>query len=220
LAAMLVLFAASKPGSGPHHFLPFLPALAFLTAFTTSRVYSYRPTTNWSVYGFWAPAAAFLLAVIVKAGLGLYFGLKVVMAQANGGLIAQNLAEIVADNPGHNLYMGYGDGSRYTNTFLRTELAYAGQPYLIDASALMDFQFSGIEIPQATIDHMLADKSSIWLIPAGQEPFEFPNWYYRHQGRLLFQDDFRSAFNTNFQRHSSTEFFDLYTQKYQKTSVP
>jgi len=220
LAALLLLLAASKSGSGPHHFLPFLPALAFLVAVATSRVYSYRPTTNWSVYGFWAPVTAFLLAAIIKAGLALYFGLKVVMAQANGDLIAQNLAEIVADNPGRNIYMGYGDGSRYTVTFLRTELAYAGHPYLIDASALMDFQHSGMEIPQVTIDHMLADKSSIWLIPAGQEPFEITNWYYRFQGRFLFEDNFRSAFNESFQRQSSTDFFDLYIQRNQNTSEP
>jgi hypothetical protein len=142
------------------------------------------------------------------------------MAQANGDLIAQNLAEIVADNPGRNIYMGYGDGSRYTVTFLRTELAYAGHPYLIDAAALMDFQHSGMEIPQVTIDHMLADKSSIWLIPAGQEPFEITNWYYRFQGRFLFEDNFRSAFNESFQRHSSTDFFDLYIQRNQNTSEP
>jgi len=84
----------------------------------------------------------------------------------------------------------------------------------------MDFQYSGMEIPQVTIELMLADKSSIWLIPAGQEPFEITNWHYRHQGRFLFEDNFRSVFNANFQRHSSTDFFDLYIQRNQNTSEP
>ena len=55
LAVLLALIAGAKPGSGPHHFLPFLPALAFLTAHAAARVYAYRPTTNLSIYGFWAP---------------------------------------------------------------------------------------------------------------------------------------------------------------------
>ncbi len=29
-------------------------------------------------------------------------------------------------------------------------LAFAGQPYLLDAAAMMDFQMSGLEIPAAT----------------------------------------------------------------------
>jgi hypothetical protein len=219
-ASALILIAASKTGSGPNHFLPFLPALAFLTAVATARVYAYRPATNWSVYGFWAPATAFLLALVIKAGLGLYFGLKVVLSQASDVAIAEDIAAIVADNPGRNVYMGYGDGSRYPATFLRTELAYAGQPFLIDAAALMDFQASGVAIPQATIDSMLGDESAIWLIPAGQEPFRLVNWYYRYTDGLLFDDAFRSAFSMNFYKLGSTDYFDLYAQDSGGSSGP
>ena len=220
LAAFLTWIAASKNGSGPHHFLPFLPALAFLTASMSVSVFSYKPTTNWSVYGFWAPATAFLLALVVKGGFALYYGIKVLMFQANGIAIAQDIAEIVADNPGRNIYMGYGDGSKYTVTFLRTELAYAGQPYLIDAAALMDFQLSGIGIPQSTIDTMVADESAIWLIPADQEPFKLVNWYYRYEDGQLFEDAFQLAFSTNFQKYGSTNYFDLYAQKIEASRKP
>ena len=61
------------------------------------------------------------------------------------------LTTILAANPQHHIYMGYGDGTRYISTFLRTELAYAGQPYLIDLPALLDFDFSGVAIPAS--DH-------------------------------------------------------------------
>jgi hypothetical protein len=220
IAALLILIAASKTGSGPNHFLPFLPALAFLSALITSRVYAYRPTTNWSVYGFWAPVGAFLMALTIKAGLALFFGIKVVLSQSSGAGIAQDIAEIVAENPGRNIYMGYGDGTKYTVTFLRTELAFSGQPYLLDAAALMDFQASGIQIPQATIDHMLADESAIWLIPAGQEPFTIVNWYNRYEGGLLFEDDFRAAFGASFSSHGSTDYFDIYSRNIEKFSKP
>ena len=219
-AALLVWIAASKTGSGPHHFLPFLPALAFLAACMTSDVYAYRPSTNWSIYGFWAPATAFLLALFIKASLAVYFGLKVLAAQANGVAISEDIAQIIETNPGRNIYMGYGDGTRYTSTFLRTELAFAGQPYLIDAAALMDFQAGGVAIPQATIDRMLADDSAVWLIPVGQPPFELVNWYYRYEGGFLFEENFRDAFNANFLKAGSTEFFDLYEQKAGRNTAP
>jgi hypothetical protein len=103
---------------------------------------------------------------------------------------------------------------------LRTELAYAGQPYLLDAAALMDFQASGIEIPQATIDRMLDDRSAIWQIPAGHKPFTIVNCYYRYANGLLFEEPFRSAFNTNFYRQGSTEYFDLYMQVKGDGSAP
>jgi len=213
VAALLVLIAASKIGSGPHHYLPFLPVLAFFTAFASARVYAYRPTTNWSVYGFWSGVAAFLLAISFKAGLALYYGLKVVLFQANAVALAEDIATIMENNPGRNIFMGYGDGTQYPVTFLRTELAYAGQPYLIDAAALMDIQASGVEIPEATIDTMLADDSDIWLIPAGEEPFTLVSWYYRFTGGLLFDNRFRLAFGSNFYKESSTQYFDLYVRK-------
>jgi hypothetical protein len=209
-AALLILIAASKPGSGPHHFLPFLPALAFFTALVTARVSAYRPTTSWCTFVFWAPLGAFLLALTVKAGVALYFGLKVVTAQASGSAITHDLEAIIAANPTRNIYMGYGDGSKYTTTFQRPRLTYAGNPYLIDSSALMDFQYSGIDIPQATIEHMLADDAALWLIPAGQEPFTLANWYFRDTGKHLFGVAFRNAFSSNFHKTGTTDYFDLY----------
>jgi hypothetical protein len=213
LAVFLALIAGAKPGSGPHHFLPFLPALAFLTAHATARVYAYRPTTNISIYGFWAPLGAFLLAAAIKSAVAAYFGISVVFSHTNEVAVKDELAAILAANPQHHVYMGYGDGDRYISTFLRTELAYAGQPYLIDLPALLDADFSGIAIPAATIDKMLADKSAIWLIPAGEQPFTMVSWYHLDTGQLLFDDRFRDAFNQNFVLTESRDYFDLYTPR-------
>jgi len=210
VATLLILVAASKPGSGPHHFLPFLPPLAFITAYAVANVYAYKPVTNWSVYGFWAPLASLVIAATLKSSVVLYYSLNVVAAQANGAAVVAEINTIATDNPDNNIYMGYGEGDSYVTTFSRPELAYMGMPYLLDAPALMDFQFSGIEIPQATIDRMLADKSAIWLIPAHQEPFALVNWYYRQSGGLLFDKNFRASFNNNFRLAKSLHYFDLY----------
>jgi hypothetical protein len=215
IATLLIWVAASKPGSGPHHLLPFLPPLAFLTAYAASRVYAYRPMTSWNIYGFWAPAAAFLVAASIKAGFALYYGIQVVMAQANAAAIVDDLSAIMENYPDRNIYMGYGDGSTYPTTFVRHYLVYADNPYLVDAPALTDFQFSGVGIPESTIAALLADTRAVWLIPAGQEPFTMVNWYFRYSGGQLFDESFQQAFTQHFRRQATTEYFDLYVPEAQ-----
>jgi hypothetical protein len=215
-AALLIVVAGAKAGSGPYHFLPFFPALAFLTAYAVSHVYNYRPTTAWSVYGFWAPMAALLVAAIIKAIVIFTFFGGMVFAEANESAIADELAAVMAAHPQQNIYMGYGDDHRrgsYASTFVRTELAFAGHPYLLDAAALMDFKGSGIEIPAATIDRILVDESAIWLIPVGDQPFALLNWYRRDTREMLFDENFRLMFLKNFMKTESGQYFDLYARK-------
>jgi len=210
VSAALILIAASKPGSGAHHFLPFLPPLAFLIAYSAARVEKYRPVTNWCVYAFWAPALAFVCVAGLKTGYSLYYGLRVVNFQYNSTEMIADLDQVIATYPGKHIHMGYGDGSSYPDTFLRDRLSYAGHPYMLDAPALMDFQYSGLTIPESTLDAMRADADAMWLIPAGQEPFTMVNWYYRSQGTKLFGDEFRRAFGESFRLQGSSGFYDLY----------
>jgi hypothetical protein len=209
VAVLLILVAASKPGSGPHHFLPFLPVLAFLTAGTVEEV-THAGSRRWTAYVFWGPVAAVLIAATLKAGFAFYYGVRVVNSQFAANKLIDEVASISAKYPDRNVYMGYGNGSRYTRTFVRNYLTYAGYPYFIDAPALMDFQLSGIEIPQATIDRMLADNNAVWLIPAGDEPFTILNWYFRFNEGFLFSDAFRDAFSRAFRKQDSATYFDVY----------
>ena len=212
-AAGLILIAASKPGSGPHHFLPFLPLAGVLLADMVKRAWHYRPDLRRTAFVLWAPLAAVLLAAGLKAGFAVYYGVDVVLRQAKGAEIVADLDNVLARFPDSNVYMGYGDGSRYITTFMRHHLVYNGEPYLLDASALMDFQFSGREIPQATLDAFLADTTAVWLIPRDQQPFMLPNWYYRDTGGLLFDDAFRANFAAAFRREGASEYFDIYVAR-------
>jgi hypothetical protein len=205
----LILIAASKPGSGPHHFMPFLPALAFMAALAVRDCYEEK---GQALYLFWAPVSAFLLAAAVKSSLALYYGLPVVSAQYAANEYVAELESVAAAYPDSNIYMGYGDGSTYPTTFVRNRLVYDGNPLLVDASAIMDFQFSGIGIPQLTIDRMLADGSGVWLIPAGQEPFTLVSWYLRNRGGLTFDENFRTAFSENFVKVDGATHYDVYMQ--------
>ncbi|MCP3999435.1 MAG: hypothetical protein GY727_00785 [Gammaproteobacteria bacterium] len=210
VALLLIIVAASKQGSGPNHFLPFLPALALLTASASVIVYSSNEPGGRAAYYFWAPLGAMLIVASVKAGFALYYGVLVTNGQISAERLTEEINEVAAGYPDRNLYMGYGDGTSHTTTFVRNNLAYAGYPYLIDSSALMDFQLSGIEMPQSTIDSMVKDGSAVWLIPEGQEPFTLLNWYYRPYNHFLFNDEFRSAFNEIFKKVSSTKHYDIY----------
>jgi len=69
IAALLILAAAVGTEAGARLLQPFAPVMAFLTAHAVSRVAAYRPTTGWSIYGFWAPLTATLIAAIVTAVL-------------------------------------------------------------------------------------------------------------------------------------------------------
>ena len=206
----LVLIAASKPGSGPHHFLPFLPALGMLAA--VAAVESCQDKAG-NLYFMRAPLAAFLLAAGVKASLALYYGVPVVSSQYAATELVAELDEVAAAYPDRSLNMGYGDGSRYTSTFVRNHLVYAGNPYLVDASAIMDFQLSGIALPQSTIDALLADTAAVWLVPKDQQPFTLVSWYFRDTDGMVFDANFRAAFAANFRKDTSTVHYDVYVRQ-------
>ncbi len=209
LAYGLVLIAASKPGSGPHHFMPFLPALGFVAALAVASGHH----KGASAAVFWAPLGAFLAAAAIKTGFALFYGLRVLGSHDLDAGLVQEMDQVIEQHPNSNIYMGYGDGSRYVTTFVRNHLAYRGYPYLVDASAVMDFQLSGINIPQATVDALLADASAVWLVPVGQEPFTLVSWYYRDTGGRVFDENFRAAFVKNFAVSSATEHYDVYTRR-------
>lgn len=202
LALLLVVVAASKPGSGPHHLLPFLPALGMLAARLAAGARHVRLVS--------AACAAFALASGATAAVAVYYGLGVVRSHALGDTLRAEIEHVSARYPDRSIYMGYGDGSRYTWTFVRDELAYRGHPYLIDAAAMMDFQLSGVDVPDATVERMVGDVGAVWLIPAGQEPFTIVNWYYRATGGKLFSDEFRQAFSDHYRKVAGTEHYDVY----------
>jgi len=210
MAVVLVTFASSKVGSGRYHYLPFLPALAFLATQGVMHVWNARPSERATVYSFWAPLAAFNIALVLKACINLYVGIGLLNTQASFSAVPADLDAILAKYPQHNVYMGYGGRNSYRYTLFRTRLVFDGNPYLLDLPALQDFEFSGIDIPQSTLDRMLSDKEAVWLVPRGDEPFSIVNWYHRRNGSPLFGEVFRDSFNTNFIKRESSQYFDIY----------
>ena len=113
--------------------------------------------------------------------------------------------------PSRKIYMGYGDGNTYAYTFSRVELVFSGEPYFLDSAALMDFDFSGIAIPDATIEKLVSEEDALWLIPINAEPFTIKNWYWRHdEDGYLFDEPFRAAFNSGFEKLATSTYFDIW----------
>jgi len=51
---------------------------------------------------------------------------------------AQEVREILINNPDQNIAMGYSNSNGYILTYLRPLIVYQGNPYFIDAGVLMD----------------------------------------------------------------------------------
>jgi hypothetical protein len=181
-----VAIAASKPGAGPYHLLPFLPAVLYLFA---------RHAEAMPIRGFAATA------VIVATLQQLYFVGVMRSEAAETAIAANDVMSALDANPGQTMAMGYASaGERLT--YVRPAIVFRTGRYPIDAPAVQEFQMSGLDLPPATIDAVQRCAIAIWLIPTGAAPFEGPNKYPSQHERPLFSDAFRRAFLATYIRDS------------------
>jgi len=95
VAVVLVLVAGSKPGSGPHHFLPFAPALAWLFSYALNT--SVRAESKSGLLA--VPLGAYLLALSMKALVTLYFLLGITLETAASERILADVRDIQQQYP-------------------------------------------------------------------------------------------------------------------------
>jgi len=209
----VILIVAAKPGSGPHHLLPLLPAIAIIGSIGVRQHLGsgIQPAV-------WVTAAAFLIAVTIKALVTGSYLIAILGDPVAASAMKNDLNNIIAEHPDKKIHMGYGSTNTYPATFVRSNLVFNGQPYLIDASALMDMQYGGVGIPASTIAAINEEAAPLWLIPKGEMPFTMQNWYYRDlpendSESWLFEQRFRDNFNDRFEKTASSAQFDLYTRR-------
>jgi hypothetical protein len=209
VGVLLIVIAGAKPGSGPYHLLPFLPAVAVLSVV----LYKQAQRDNAAAW-FWVPFSGFMLVAVIKGVYSAWFGVALVTKFEKPLLVIDDLQQIITANPGKNIHMGYGDGTRYPRTFYRTRLVLSGQPYLLDAAALMDFDFSGVEIPEATLAAMNGDPDALWVIPRDQQPFTLKSWLQRFDKEgYLFDAGFRQNFQDRFVLRETTDYYDIWVPR-------
>ena len=127
------------------------------------------------------------------------------------------------DEPDASIQMGYGKLSAYPLSWYRAPLVFAGHPYLFDPGSLMDYRRSGREIPRATLDRLRSGRTTLWLIPKGEVPFETDSYYRIHDGTQrqdLFGEEFREVFRGLYEHRGTTRFFDLWRLREEPTTRP
>jgi hypothetical protein len=201
----LVALAASKPGAGPYHLLPFAPALVHAVASRPRSSEADAAADRWRRTG----AASYVTACAVIAFLQISY-LVWATTRTPGTELAADLRRIVASNPSARIEMGYSAGNEGFS-YVRPILVFDQREYLFDGPAIQEHQLSGIELPAASIQAVASCRIALWLIPRGGEPFSLRNRYPLTGQAPLFPDAMRVAFRNAYVHSANSEFFDLWT---------
>jgi hypothetical protein len=193
-----VAIAASKPGAGPYHLLPFVPAVLYVIALQRIRIH-----------------AAFVAATVIVASIQQVYFIGVLRAARDADVAAmQDVTRLVESNPGRSMAMGYANAGERA-TFVRPLLVFRGNRYPIDAPAVQEFEMSGLDLPRATIEAMRGCEIDVWLMPKGAQPFDGPNKYPSTNLAPLFPETFKRAFADAYERDAArdTRAFDVWRCK-------
>jgi hypothetical protein len=202
IAGLALAVIASKPGSGPYHLLPLLPALAWQMA-------GIRWTTHseTSIPRIWPVAVTATASVLVLIAITQQMVYIRTMARRSAGRQMQDIVRFAQSHDGA-IEMGYGSDD--ASTLERPVLVFRRSHYLLDAPAIGEHQLAGVALPAATIQAIRACDVRYWLIPKGNEPFSGRNFYVPDGSLRLFPDEFRRAFFDRYRAVGTTEYFDVW----------
>jgi hypothetical protein len=198
LGLLGVVVAASKPGAGAYHFVPFLPTIAYVYAAAVDA----RATVTRTVW--LAPFLATLL-FIVLIQQQYFFRLAL---NANVGGSYADVASYLEKHPGERVGMGYT--SAEAMTFARTLVVFQTGNYLLDVPAIQEHQLSGMPLPQATIDAMRQCSVQTWLLPREGEAFHIRNDYPQTAYAEIFPQAFIDVFHATYVREEQTQYYDVW----------
>lgn len=203
LAGMfLVAVAASKPGAGPYHLIPFLPAIIFVAGnrlghlqLSPSRSLSAEATVAWG-------------AVLVVLAASQSAQLVTTMTPRRAMDDAEDVRAFLASHDG-NVEMGYGRTE--AKSLIRPLLTFRSNSYLIDQPAVREYQLQGLELPSSTIEAVRRCQAASWLIPKGEAPFSGVNDYPSVGMAPLYSQQLREAFAASYRLTETTKYYDVWT---------
>ena len=199
---LAVAAAASKPGAGPYHLLPFVPLIACGIAAGLAR------QDAGTAHRLAAPVAVAWTVTLAAAAGAQQASFFVTLADGRAREELADLRTFLARNPGVVAQMA---DSRYDRpTFVRPILTFESGLYLIDPPAVQEHQLSGVPLPAATIDALRTCRAGVWLAPAGTEPFAGRNRYPATAHAPLFPDAFREAFQAAYARAERIGHYDVW----------
>lgn len=200
-----VVVAASKPGAGSYHLMPFWPIVIYAIALHADALRArFREDA-----GLRRGVLAFSIVVGVIGGVQQVYWIEATRLM-NGVSLAEDLGQFMNANPGRTIAMGYNHfGERFT--FARPLIVFRSGIYPIDAPAVQEYGMSGLVVPEATIAAVRRCEVDLWLIPKGAAPFEGPNKYPTTNYRPLFPESFIRAFAESYEHASDTRYFEIWS---------
>ena len=198
-----VAIAASKPGAGAYHLLPFLPAILFAAA---------------PAFGAWAVAndrqvrlglRSFAITCAIVAALQLS-NLVWATTRTPASRLAADVEAYLDAHPGARVEMGYAAEDE-SFSYVRPVIVFRQRRYLFDAPAIQEYQLSGLALPEASVRALERCDVDAWLIAKNGAPFSLRNRYPSTAHVPLFPDVVRLTFDRAYVRSASTEYFDVWT---------
>ena len=199
-----VVVAASTPGAGAYHLVPFLPALIFLIAPCVGTI----PDTVRRSPLMRAGGQAFIVTVLLVALVQQWYFIDGTTL-TRGLRVGADLERVMDANPSSTIAMGVSDAHE-AYTFARPLLVFRGEPYPLDGPAVQEAQLSGLPLPAATFDNIRMCGIGIWLLPKGGAPFALPSKYRILGYPPLFSNEFRQTFAQAYQHTGDTDYFEVW----------
>jgi hypothetical protein len=201
LGLTVVVIAASKPGGGPYHLIPFLPVVAYLVAESVQR---------WPLHvtgSLTAQAAVAYVLVLIVLGMAQTAQLVTTMLPRRALHEVDDIRRFLASHPGR-VEMAYGQTEALS--LERPELTFSNNSYLIDQPAIREYQLQGLALPRQTIDAVRHCRVNYWLVPKGERPFSGINSYASVFAQPLYPAALQEAFAATHRLAEETEYYDVW----------
>jgi len=202
LGILTVVVAASKPGAGPYHLIPFVPALIFIAGtrlgalpLMASRVPAHAAAIAWSV-----------VLVLLVANQSAILVTAMTPRRA-----LDDVEDVRAFLAGHEGIVEMGYGLTEAKSLIRPVLTFRNNSYLIDQPAVREYQLQGLDLPPSTIDAVRGCRAAYWLIPKGEQPFSVINSYPSVARKPLYPPAFQDAFAATHRLTETTKHYDVWT---------
>ncbi len=210
-----IIVAASKPGAGAYHFIPFLPVIAYICAASVwpqqDTTVSERATTPGLRSTTYDPRSAWLSPFVATLLFMVLTQQQYFLRLATNGAVAASYGDVAAyleQHPGERVGMGYT--SAEAMTFARTLIVFKTGEYMLDVPAIQEHQLSGLPLPQATTDAMRQCSTRTWLLPRGDAPFRIRNDYPQTGHAEIFPPAFIDAFHQHYTLAGHTAHYDVW----------
>ncbi len=199
----LVVLPASKPGAGPYHLLPFIPAVLYGVALGYDEA---KRSDQGDIVRIGSLAFA-ITAVMVAFGQLTYFFWGAALTRDKD--LAADIQRFADTHPAATIAMGY---TAQDEAFALPSpiLVFRDGSYLLDALAIQEYQMSGLALPDATVRAIAECHVDTWLFAKNAEPFSARNSTLRPDTRPCFRTSSAGRSSTRMSMSPIRRYFQVW----------